>query len=175
MERDAEQCCFSMGCTNRNRVGWALMCSLLHFSVWKRKNIYCGWPDPSQLDRANTGFQILTSHGVNIFKIYLYVTRSNMSIQGKCDTLMTFFTLRAETQTIMDQLLSVAHLSSLSYPSIPPWSSGRHCCSIWAVGTPLSFPKGSRLYQNCFFLDFLLRDFSTSIWNWRPWAVSATG
>lgn len=144
MERDKEQCCFSMGCTNRNRIGWALMCSLLHSSVWKRKNISCGWPDTSQLDRANTGFQILTSHGVNIFKRYLYVTRNNMSIQGQCDRLMTFFTLRAETHTRMDQLWSVAHVSSLSYPSIPPCSSGWHCCSIQPVGTPLPIPKGSR-------------------------------
>lgn len=58
-----------------------LSCSLLHSSVWKRKKHFlwltCDW---SQLDRAYTCFQILTSHRVNIFRRYLYVTRSSMSI-----------------------------------------------------------------------------------------------
>lgn len=91
-----------------------------------------------------------------------------MSIQGKCDRLMTFFAPRAEIHSIRDQLWSVAHLPSLSFPSIPPCSCGWHCYSIQAVGTPLSIPKGSRLYQNYF---FALRDFSTTDWNWVPWAM----
>lgn len=94
-----------------------------------------------------TDFQILTSHGVNVFKRYLYATRSKR--------LMTFFTLRAETHTITDQLWSVAHLSSLLYPSIPPCRSGWHCSSVGALGTPLSILKRHRLYQ-LFFPGFPL-------------------
>lgn len=132
------------------------MYSVLHSSVWKRKRFSCDWPGPSQLDRTNTGFQILTTHGVNIFK-KIFVHRSNLSIQGECDRLVAFFTLRAETHTIMDQLWSAAHLSSFSYPSTLSYSSGWHCCSTQAVGTPLSIPNGSRLYQNCFLPGFPLK------------------
>lgn len=92
-------------------------------------------------------FQILTSHGLNVFKRYLDATRSKR--------LMALFTLRAETHTIMDQLWSVAHLSSLFYPSIPPCHSGWQCCSIGAHGTPLSLLKGHTLYQ-LFFSGFPL-------------------
>lgn len=55
VERDKRHCSSSMGCTNSNRTGWALLCSL-HSSIWKRRNTSCDRPGTTQLDRASTGF-----------------------------------------------------------------------------------------------------------------------